>query len=137
MTDTDQPDTEPAVLHFPEGIPGFPHDRHFTLDAMVEDGAFQLLNSVDTRGVSMVVAQPWLFFPDYAPEIAASDERELGLERPEDAVLFCAVSIDGEAGRLYINLRGPFIINRRTLTGRQVVLDDDLPLRATVELGAT
>lgn len=134
MTAIEHDPDGPAVLHFPDGIPGFPGERRFTLDAMVEDGAFQLLNSVDTAGVSIVVTRPWVFFPDYAPEIATTDERELGLEAPEDAVLFCAVSIDAAAGRLYVNLRGPFVINRRTHTGRQVVLDDDLPLRATVEL---
>lgn len=134
--------TEPAVphqdalpiLHFPSGIPGFPDARHFTLQQLVEDSAFQLLDSVDDVSVSMVVTLPWLFFPDYAPVIGDEDQAELGLERPEDAIVFCPVSIDRDAQRLYVNLRGPLVVNAHTNEGRQIVLEEELPLRAVIEL---
>lgn len=135
MTDIDTPsDPRATILRFPQGIPGFPGERRFRLDEMVEDSAFQLFNSVDSGAVSMVVARPWLFFPDYQPVISDEDQHELELERADDAIVLCSVSIDAGNGRLYLNLRGPFVINGRTLKGRQVLLDDDLPLRAAVEL---
>lgn len=135
MTETEVPRLEEAVvLQFPTGIPGFPGMRRFVLQQLVEDSAFQLLDSVDGDGVSMVVTQPWLFFPDYAPEIQDEDQNELRLARPEDAVVFCPVSIDRDAGNVYINLRGPLVVNARTREGRQVVLDEDLPLRAVIEV---
>ncbi len=134
VTDTDVPDTANGVLRFPAGIPGFPDERRFKLHELVEDSGFQLLTSLDDDSVSMVVTVPWLFFPDYAPVLDDSDQQELGLERAEEAVVFCPVSIDAEARRLYVNLRGPFVVNARTNHGRQVVLGDDLPLRAIIEL---
>jgi flagellar assembly factor FliW len=136
VTDTELAwhDDDAPILTFPAGIPGFPAARRFTLQQLVEDSAFQLLDSVSGDGVSMVVAQPWLFFPDYAPVIADQDQQELALERPEDAVVFCPVSIDREAQRLYINLRGPLLVNIHTRVGRQCVLEEDLPLRAVIEL---
>src|SRR5690606_37766613 len=79
---------EISALHFPDGIPGFPHLTEFTLVEVVEDGAFQLLQSLEDEDVAMVVCVPWLFFPDYAPEISEEDQEALGLERPEDAIVF-------------------------------------------------
>lgn len=134
MTDTDVADTANGVLRFPAGIPGFPNERRFVLHELVHDSGFQLLTSLDDDTVSMVVTVPWLFFPDYAPVLDDNAERELGLTRIEDAIVFCPVTIDAAASRLYVNLRGPFVVNARTNEGRQVVLDADLPLRAVIEL---
>jgi len=123
------------ILTFPMGLPGFPGPRRFALQELVEDSAFQLLDSVTNDGLSMVVTQPWLFFPDYAPVISDEDQFELSLERPEDVVIFCPVSIDRDAKQLHINLRGPLLVNVHTREGRQVVLEEDHPLRAVIELG--
>lgn len=121
-------------MQFPAGIPGFPGVRRFALRALVTDSAFQLLESVDDDSVSMVVARPWLFFPNYAPDIDDEDQDELGLENAEDALVFCPVSIDRDAGQFHINLRGPFVVNIKTNEGRQVVLDESIPVRAVIEV---
>jgi flagellar assembly factor FliW len=125
------------TLHFPDGIPGFPEAERFALTDLSEDGngAFQLLESLDEPDLSMVVTVPWLFFPDYAPEIDDVDRTELGLDKPEDAVVFCAVTMGDERDVVYVNLLGPFVVNGRTRMGRQVVLrDDSQPLRAPLPL---
>ncbi|HEX7098627.1 MAG TPA: flagellar assembly protein FliW [Acidimicrobiia bacterium] len=128
---------EISALHFPDGIPGFPHLTEFTLVEVVEDGAFQLLQSLEDEDVAMVVCVPWLFFPDYAPEISEEDQEALGLERPEDAIVFCPVTLEPESRAVHLNLLGPFVVHRESLVGRQVVLaDSDYPVRATVDLGA-
>jgi flagellar assembly factor FliW len=131
--------TTEQVLRFRDGIPGFPGCTRFVLTELVEgasDSPFQLLQCLDDPDVSMVVSVPWLFFPDYAPELSPGDERDLGLERPEDAVVFCAVTLEPDEDTVYLNLLGPFIVNIRTHEGRQVVLDDpDHAVRAAVPLG--
>ena len=68
------PSEDVEVLHFPDGLPGFASARRFVLRDLVEDGAFQLLTSLDVDGLELVVGQPWLFFPDYAPEIGDDDQ---------------------------------------------------------------
>jgi flagellar assembly factor FliW len=124
-----------ATLTFAEGIPGFPDARRFTLSDLTDDGTFQLLASQDHPELSLVVASPWLFFPDYSPELPATDREALELERPEDAVLFVSVTAD-DTDELVLNLRGPFVANARTRAARQVVLDDEtVPLRAPVTAG--
>lgn len=125
------------ALRFPDGIPGFPGLTRFALVEVVEDGAFQLLQSLEDENVAMVVCVPWLFFPDYAPELGPDDQEALGLERPEDAIVFCPVTLEPESRSVHVNLLGPFVVNRQTLVGRQVVLaDSEYPVRATVDLGA-
>lgn len=135
MTVETSPEANP--IHFPSGIPGFPHLTRFALVEIVENGAFQLLQSLEDEDVAMVVCVPWLFFPDYAPNLSDEDQEALGLERPEDAVVFCPVTIEPESDLVHLNLLGPFVVHRKTLIGRQVVLaDSDYPLRATVDPGA-
>lgn len=134
---TDPSDTDEQVLVFPEGIPGFPDARRWVLNDLVDDGAFQLLQSLDDPDLAMVVGVPWLFFPDYAPELPEPERRELGIERVEDAVVFCSVSIPEGGGTPTMNLLGPFIVNRHTRVGRQVVLESSTDaVRAPLPLGA-
>lgn len=133
----DLKDSDVAVLRFRDGIPGFPESRRFVLTDLDADSAFQILESLDEERVSMVVSVPWLFFPDYAPELTDDDRADLGIDSPEDAVLFCPVTLDAEANTVYVNLLGPFVVNARTREGRQVALNDpSLPLRAPVRLAS-
>ncbi|MFT5563503.1 MAG: flagellar assembly factor FliW [Myxococcota bacterium] len=130
--------TDLSVLTFDDGLPGFTDAHQFVLVDLVEDGAFQLLRSLDHEGLELVVGQPWLFFPDYAPEIADDDQTQLSLETAEDALIFCAVTLpEGEDSVPTMNLLGPFVVNRHTLAGRQVVLRDEVatPVRAQLDLG--
>ncbi len=140
MTDTASvtaADLDPdKVLDFRDGIPGFPASRRFVLSDLSEDGSFQLLTSLDEEAVSMVVGVPWQFFPDYTPEIGIEEQRELGLSQPDEAIVFCPVTLDGEARMVYLNLLGPFVVNAQTRQARQVILGDNaIPFRAPLALG--
>jgi flagellar assembly factor FliW len=124
------------VITFFDGIPGFPDSQRFVLVSISPDSEFQLLQSLDEPEVSMVVTVPWAFFPDYDLELEESDRRDLALESAEEAVVFCPVTLEAATRRAFVNLMGPFVVNSRTRSARQVVLSgSDLPLRAAVELG--
>lgn len=110
------------VITFEDGIPGFPDHREFVIVNFVQDGAFQVLQSVADQNLSMIVASPWLFFPDYEPELTSLDQDGLALHDSAEAVVFCPVTISG--GSLYMNLLGPFVVNATNRLGRQVVLVD-------------
>lgn len=130
-------DDEPtaSVLSFRSGLPGFPNSTRFVLSDLTDDGTFQLLTDVDDPDVSLVVASPWLFFPDYGPDLPDAELGKLGIEGPDDVVVFCTVIAD-ETDQLHLNLRAPFVASTRSLAAQQVLLDDpDLPLRAVVPAG--
>lgn len=125
------------VLHFRDGIPGFPDSRRFMLVDLAEDSAFQILQSLDEEHVSMVVSVPWLFFPDYAPDLTDADRADLGIDSPEDVVIFCPVTLEAESDTVYVNLLGPFVVNPATQEGRQIALaDTSMPVRAPVHLAS-
>jgi flagellar assembly factor FliW len=127
----------PAVLAFEDGIPGFADAHRFVLSDLTDDGTFQLLASVDDPDVTIVVVSPWLFFPDYAPELPDADRRVLAIDDPGDAIVFCSVLVEDDRDELVVNLRAPFVANARTHAARQVLLDDvELPLRAPVPSGS-
>ncbi len=125
------------VIEFPDGILGFPGSTRFVLINDSDDAVFQLLQSLDDPAVALIVSVPWLFFPDYSPEISDLERKQIGLESPEDAIVFCPVTLSAEPDMVFVNLLGPFVVNLRTLEGRQVVLaDSDYPVRAMVKLSA-
>jgi flagellar assembly factor FliW len=123
------------VLTFPDGILGFPGSTRFALVNDSEDALFQLLQSLDDDSVALIVTVPWLFFPDYSPEISELERKQLKLQSPDDAIVFCPVTLTGDPDVVYLNLLGPFVVHKDTLEGRQVVLaDSEWPVRAPVSL---
>ena len=128
-------DGSEKILRFEDGIPGFPSLRQFALMDVEPGAAFQFLQSLEDPEVSMVVTVPWLFFPDYAPELSDAERTELQLDRPEDAIIFCPVTLNSQERTIYLNLLGPFVVNSKTRSGRQLVLaDSGYPVRAPVKL---
>lgn len=134
---SEQDDPEPRIVTLPHGIPGLTDETRFVIrDTQPEGGsAFQLLESAADNSVGLIVTVPWLFFPDYVPEVPDDEYAELDIRDPDEAMLFCSVTLESDTETIYLNLLGPFIVNSRTLEGRQVVLaDSDYPVRAPVKL---
>ncbi len=126
---------EANAIQFADGIPGFPDARRFTLISEVDDAAFQLLQCIDDPDIALIVTVPWLFFSDYEPVISTLEVELLQLENPEEAVVFCPVTLSADEDLIYLNLLGPFVVNVRNRVGRQLVLvESDYPTRASVDL---
>lgn len=126
---------EEKIVHFTDGLPGFPELERFVVIELRENGAFQQLQSIDDPAISMIVCVPWLFFPDYAPILSDAEEEELELQSADDAIVFVPVSFDSESRQASLNLLGPFVVNSRTRRGRQVVLTgSEYSVRAPIDL---
>ncbi len=138
MSEPDDQNLLEKVVHFPDGLPGFPELERFVVVELREGGAFQQLQSVDDPDISMIVTVPWLFFPDYAPVLSDAEQEELEIESASDAVVFVPVSFDAANSQASLNLLGPFVVNSKTRRGRQVVLTgSDYSVRAPIELVAS
>src|SRR5438045_2013616 len=87
---------EDKVILFEDGIPGLPDCHRFVILDLAPDSAFQVLQSLDDPDVSMIVTVPWLFFPDYAPELSDLEQASLAIAGPNDVALFCSVVIAPE-----------------------------------------
>jgi flagellar assembly factor FliW len=121
---------EIPVIEMVEPMPGFPGLTRFALVRLDETGVLSSLSSVEDPSLRFLVVPPQVFFPDYAPEIDDATAAELGLERAEDTLLLVVVNPGDSTGAATANLLAPVLVNVATRRGGQVVLDEDLPIRA-------
>ncbi len=108
------------LVRFPRGLFGFEELRDFViLDATQQP--FYWLQSVERVEVAFVLIDPQFFRPDYVPDVDPSELAEIGIQSPEDVLVFTIVTIPPTAQRMTANLQGPLILNRRTHEGRQCI----------------
>lgn len=114
------PVSEEQVLKLPMGLLGFEQFKRYVLLSRPEEAPFLWLRVLDRPDLAFVVVSPTAVAPDYAPEISAEDVRFLDLRAPEDALVFNIVTLRSH-GQATVNLKGPVLVNRRTLIGKQIV----------------
>jgi flagellar assembly factor FliW len=131
---------ETPVITLVEPLLGFPDHTTYSLVRLDESGLVCTLVSHADDSVRFLVAAPHVFFPDYAPEIDDESLAALDVDSSDpsaaadDLVVFVLVSSrDGEA-MTTANLLAPVVVNHRSRRGVQVLLSDDLPMRAELTL---
>lgn len=114
---------EGKLLHFAEGLLGFPRYKRFALVQTSQDPVFYWMQSVDAPNLAFIVCDPRTFVADYVAPVRREDLRGLDLQNLDDdaQVLIIVNKVDGI---LSGNLLGPLVLNQRTLAGKQVVLAD-------------
>ncbi len=111
---------EDRVITFPKGLLGFSKFTRYCLLEPGDDACFFWLQSLDDPGLAFVVTDPSMFVTNYTVPIRPEQLGDLGIDRLEDAQVFCIVNkVDGS---LTGNLQGPLVINTLTRNGEQVVL---------------
>lgn len=108
------------LLSIPDGLLGFESCQQVRLTTCPEQAPFLWLEWVDGSKTVLLVMPPSILYPTYQPEIGPNDVRCLGLTTFADAWVLNIVSL-AQDGRATINLKGPIVINRKTLVARQVV----------------
>jgi len=122
--DIDVPDE--AILHFPEGIHGFPHFRRCCLLPYGYHTGLRWLQSLDDPALVFLTLEPHLVFPDYEVEIPDRDAIALDLTDPERAVVLTLVTVSEERSSVTANLLAPIVINTDSRRARQLILDGDI-----------
>jgi flagellar assembly factor FliW len=117
--------SEKDVIFFESGIPGFEQNKKFVLVQIPEYLPFEWLVCTDGSKLRFAMINPLLFKPDYAPRINKEQLQELGLEKPEDVLLYCIVTIRDNPAESTANLVGPVIINRTKRVGKQIIIEDE------------
>jgi flagellar assembly factor FliW len=114
---------EELAVRLPLGLLGFERNKEYLLKTSGEEEPFFWLQSPDDPSVGFFVVNPFIVLPDYHPDLPEEDARYLGLNESNDALVLSIVTVRGSTGGT-INLKGPIVINRRTLVGKQVVLNN-------------
>jgi flagellar assembly factor FliW len=76
------------------------------------------------------VVPPHVFFPHYAPVVDDATVAALGIRSAADVLALVVVNPGDSPAAATANLLAPVVINTATRQGAQVVLTDDLPVRA-------
>jgi flagellar assembly factor FliW len=121
---------EIPVITMVEPVPGFPERTRFALVRLDDDGVLCALRSVEDPELRFLVVPPHVFFPDYAPVVDDATVAALGIRSAEDVLTLVVVNPGDAAGGATANLLAPVLVNTATRHGSQVVLAEDLPIRA-------
>ena len=109
-----------CLIQMPLGMMGFEPVKAFTLHANPAEEPFLWLEAVGNPKLAFLVISPFVVLPSYCPEIPEDDVRFLELESREDALVFNIVTLRGPQ-QATVNLKGPIVMNRRTLLAKQVI----------------
>lgn len=115
-------------LILPQGIIGFAQYRRAELLYMPDHLPFlwmRLHRQDRAESVHFVVIEPGGVIADYEPEIFDEDADQLGIADPNEAMILNIVTLRQQHPiEATVNLVGPIVVNRRTRTGRQLVISN-------------
>ncbi|MCK6258677.1 flagellar assembly protein FliW [Fictibacillus sp. KIGAM418] len=112
------------IITFENGIPGFEEEKKFIIMPF-EDTPFNILQSVITNELAFITTDPFLFFKDYEFTLSENVIEALKVEQREDLFLLAIITLQDSIESSTANLQAPVIINKKTNTGKQVVLHDE------------
>lgn len=119
---------EKLVVHLPFGLIGLRHLNVFELEPSEEGVPFQILRAVVPKGESpmeFVVIAPVHILDGYKIVLRDEDVESLQIHEPSSAMVLNIVAIHShEPQHVTVNLVGPIVINRRTLIGQQVIIEN-------------
>jgi flagellar assembly factor FliW len=115
---------EPANIPyvFPQGLYGLEEYRTFILMVTDETSPFAYLQSVENEYIRLLLANPFVFYPDYEFELPAKDLTALETPKREHVSVWVTVSVRESFQTATINLLAPIVFNTEKRIGRQVVL---------------
>ncbi len=118
---------ENKILSMPDGLPGFSGYEKFVLLEDPKTAPFCWFQSVEEPTLALIVMNPFLFKPDYQPNL---DEFIYSLDwqgiSAQKVLIYVVVNVSKIEGKTKItaNLMGPILINPEKHKAFQVILSD-------------
>ena len=119
---------ESKILHFPQGIVGFPELTDFALihDSEKEgETAVRWLQSMQESAFAMPVMDPLTVKADYNPEVEDELLKPLGKWTPEDILVLVTMSVPSDITKMTVNLQAPIIVNAEEKKACQIIVDPE------------
>ena len=107
------------IISIPMGLLGFEQVKKYVLLGAAAEEPFLWLQMLDNPNQGFVVVPPANVVPNYNPDIPQADVDALGIKNPGDAIVLNIVTVRGNEPT--VNLKGPIVINRHTLVGKQCI----------------
>lgn len=112
-----------AVIHFPNGLVGFPDAQDFRIFEPTGGYPLKFLQAVSHPDLSFVCMDAAAVKIDYEVPLDGETADRLALETPSDAMVLALLVVPEDPRKMTANLAGPLVINTKTLQGQQVMLD--------------
>lgn len=109
---------------FEQGIPGFEQVHTFVFEDLGNDLPMRLMKAGDNQDVSLLVASPFLFYPEYEWELQEMTKQELNIQDQGEVEVWSVITVPKDLSNATINLLAPIILNNRTKQGKQLILHD-------------
>ena len=115
------------IIHFPNGIIGFPELTDFALIHDEEKGTDTIhwLQSLQEPAFAMPVMYPLIVCPDYNPEVDDELLNCIGEIVPEELLVMVTVTVTKDIKKMTVNLKGPMVINAARRKATQVIVEGD------------
>ena len=125
-------------VSLPQGLFGFADVRFLDLVYDEEELPFMWLREEKKDGLAFIVLEPGGIIPNYSVEVSDADVQVLGITGPEDTMILNIVTLPpDQVGKISLNLVGPIIVNRRTLVGKQCIINnhEEFSARHVLDVG--
>lgn len=115
------------VIHFENGIIGFPDLQDFALIHDVEKGdnaGIRWLQSIQEPAFAMPVMDPLSVCETYNPVVEDSLLKPIGKVEIEEILVLVTVTVPKDLTKMSVNLMAPLVINVPERKAVQIILDD-------------
>jgi flagellar assembly factor FliW len=114
---------ESSVIHFPEGLLGFESCRRFLLIDDESVAPFRWLQCITQPDLAFAVIEPRIFLANYRVQLSAAAAAIVDHDAESQPLILTIAVLSRDPHHITVNLAGPLVVNARTRTGVQAVLD--------------
>ena len=121
------------IIHFENGIIGFPKLKNFALIQDDEDkenpSTISWLQSMEEPDLALPVMDPLTIEPLYNPIIEDEFLTPLGEMSQENTFVLVTVTVPTDIKEIAVNLKAPIVINTSTNKAGQLIVENDYPVK--------
>jgi flagellar assembly factor FliW len=112
------------IIEFTEGLLGFENLKKFFIVDPGDQTLILWLQSTDDAATAFPIIEPKIFQPNYMVKLLPVELNSLSLENLQNASVYTVLTIPQNVTEMSANLKAPIIINNKTKSARQIVLQD-------------
>ena len=116
------------IIHFENGIIGFPELTDFALVYDIEKGneaGVRWMQSLQEPNFALPVMDPLIVKADYNPEVDEDVLKPIGMHGLDEILALVTVTVPKDLTKMTVNLKAPMIINVAEKKAVQIILDSD------------
>jgi flagellar assembly factor FliW len=115
---------ESKIITFINGLMGFEHLKKYVILDHPGSDIIKWLQAVDDPDISLPVADPTAFFPDYSPRILQDDLDSIGIKDIQNAMVLCVITVPADISQATINLKAPVVLNPARRLADQMIAEN-------------